>query len=80
MCQDPYQAARDAEALVICTEWQEFRHLDLPRLREEMARPLVVDGRNLFEPARMAELGFEYHCVGRPILPASPRSRTASAT
>jgi len=80
MCQDPYQAARDAEALVICTEWQEFRHLDLPRLREEMARPLVVDGRNLFEPARMAELGFEYHCVGRPFLPASPRNRTTSAT
>ena len=74
MCQDPYHAALGAEALVICTEWKEFRNLDLPRLREGLVRPLVVDGRNLFEPARMASLGFEYHSVGRPFHEAVDRS------
>jgi len=73
MCQDPYQAAQGADAVVICTEWKEFRSLDLPRLRDGLARPLMVDGRNLFEPARMAAMGFEYYGVGRPFHPVAER-------
>lgn len=66
MCADAYEAVQGAEAAIVCTEWKEFRNLDLARLRDAMARPLLVDGRNLYEPGRMAALGFEYHGVGRP--------------
>lgn len=63
---DAYAALEDAEALVICTEWNEFRRPDYDRMRENLAQPVVFDGRNLYEPKRMAELGFEYHSIGRP--------------
>ena len=63
---DPYEAARDADALMIVTEWDEFRTLDWKRIRELMVRPLVLDGRNLLEPARIKALGFEYSSLGRP--------------
>ena len=63
---DAYQAAERAEALVILTEWDEFRHLDWQRIRNLMLRPLVLDGRNLLDQAHMKSLGFEYHSVGRP--------------
>ena len=59
-------AARDADALLIATEWDEFRALDWPRIRDVMARPLVIDGRNLLSPAEMRKLGFEYRAFGRP--------------
>jgi UDPglucose 6-dehydrogenase len=59
-------AAKDAEALIIATEWDEFRKLDWERIRESMARPLILDGRNLLKPREMKALGFEYHSVGRP--------------
>jgi len=65
-CRDPYQAAEGADAVVILTEWDEFRLLDWPRIRDTMVRPLVLDGRNLLSPAHMKSLGFEYHSVGRP--------------
>jgi UDPglucose 6-dehydrogenase len=65
-CRDAYHAAEEADALVIVTEWEEFRHLDWPLVRDLMVRPLVVDGRNLLDPAYMKSLGFEYHSVGRP--------------
>ena len=61
-----YAAAKDAEALLIATEWEEFRQLDWDRIRETMARPLIVDGRNLLSPREMRELGFEYYSFGRP--------------
>jgi UDPglucose 6-dehydrogenase len=64
-CSDPYAAAAGADALVICTEWDEFRGLDLDRLRTVMTQPIVLDGRNIFDPARMKELGFAYKSVGR---------------
>jgi UDPglucose 6-dehydrogenase len=64
-CSDPYAAAAGADALVICTEWDEFRGLDLERLRTVMTQPIVLDGRNIFDPARMKELGFAYKSVGR---------------
>ena len=63
---DPFQAAQDAEALLICTEWPEFRELDWTHMGAILARRLVIDGRNLLDPARMRALGFEYHSFGRP--------------
>lgn len=63
---DAYQAARGADALLIVTEWEEFRNLEWKRIRESMARPLIVDGRNLLSPEKMNALGFEYQSVGRP--------------
>lgn len=63
---DMYEAARDADAIVICTEWSEFRSPDLLKLRSVMKSPTVFDGRNLWNPEDMAELGFTYQSVGRP--------------
>ncbi|HVB36798.1 MAG TPA: UDP-glucose/GDP-mannose dehydrogenase family protein [Candidatus Acidoferrales bacterium] len=63
---DAYEAAKGADALLIVTEWEEFRKLDWKRIRKNMARPLVMDGRNLLSAQEMKALGFEYHSVGRP--------------
>ena len=65
---DPYDALRDAEAVLICTEWEEFRELDWERAGKLMARRLVIDGRNLCSPARMRELDFEYFSFGRELI------------
>ena len=55
----------------LITEWNEFKYLNLERLRGLLRRPVIFDGRNLYEPERMRRLGFEYHSVGRkPVLPA----------
>lgn len=61
-----YDAAKDAEALLIATEWDEFRKLDWEKIRDTMARPLIIDGRNLLSPRDMKERGFEYRSFGRP--------------
>jgi UDPglucose 6-dehydrogenase len=61
----PYEAAEDADVLVILTEWDQFRALDLDRVRLLMRRPLVVDLRNIYRPAEMKARGFEYKSVGR---------------
>jgi UDPglucose 6-dehydrogenase len=61
-----YEAAENAEALLIATEWAEFRDLDWERVRDAMARPLVLDGRNLLSPLEMRARGFEYYSLGRP--------------
>lgn len=66
-CRDPYEAAKDADALLILTEWEEFRQLDWKRVSTVMARPTVIDGRNLLDPTAMEELGFEYYAFGRPL-------------
>jgi UDPglucose 6-dehydrogenase len=63
--EDPYDALRDAEAALICTEWDVFRDLDWERAGKLMARRLVIDGRNLYSASRMRELGFEYFSFGR---------------
>lgn len=68
-CRDSYQTARGADALLILTEWPEFARLDWRRVRELMARPLIIDGRNLLDPAVMTENGFEYYGFGRPAEP-----------
>jgi UDPglucose 6-dehydrogenase len=62
----PYEACRHADALLILTEWEEFANLDLTRLREELRYPIVIDGRNLYDPEIMAAQGFTYFSVGRP--------------
>ena len=64
-CREPHEVAQDADALLILTEWPEFRQLDWGHISELMSRPLVIDGRNLLDPATLMEHGFEYHCFGR---------------
>jgi UDPglucose 6-dehydrogenase len=69
-CQSSYEAAAGADAIAIVTDWNEFKLLNLERLRGVMRRPLVFDGRNIYEPERMRRLGFEYHSIGRkPVYP-----------
>lgn len=60
-----YDALASADALVIMTEWNEFRRPNFERIKEHLAQPIIFDGRNLFEPKRMKELGFEYEGIGR---------------
>jgi UDPglucose 6-dehydrogenase len=66
MSASAYESAKDAEALIIATEWKQFRELDWARLRDAMTRPLVVDARNLLSESEMKALGFEYYSIGRP--------------
>lgn len=66
--QNAYETARGMDCLVILTEWNQFRSLDLERLRKCLARPTVVDLRNVYEPEKMRDAGFAYHCVGRATL------------
>jgi len=68
---DPYAAADGADALLILTEWKEFANLDLPRITRLLRSPIVLDGRNVFSQAEMAEAGLSYHSIGRPALEAS---------
>lgn len=63
--EDAYAAAQDKDALLILTDWQEFAELDLERLHQALRYPIIVDGRNLYSPAHMAQRGFTYHSVGR---------------
>src|SRR5919204_3239333 len=60
-----YAVARGADALLLVTEWNEFRQLDMPRIKRSMRRPVLVDGRNIYDPAKMRELGFVYRGIGR---------------
>lgn len=65
-CGDPYAAAEGADALVIVTEWDQFRALDFARLKDVMAQPILVDLRNIYRRAEVEPFGFKYRCVGRP--------------
>ena len=60
-----YDALADADALVVVTDWNEYRHPDFARIRDTLRRPGVIDGRNLYDPAKMRELGFTYYSIGR---------------
>ena len=64
-CANAYEVASGADALVIVTEWNEFKVLNFERLASLMARTLILDGRNLYDPERLRRLGFEYHSIGR---------------
>ena len=82
--ENAYDAANGADALLILTEWEEFASLDLERMRKALKYPIVIDGRNLYDPEAMAALGFTYHSIGRPAItpegrnlrPAAPRKVT----
>jgi UDPglucose 6-dehydrogenase len=63
--EDAYEVAAGADALVVVTEWNEFRDLDLSRVQQSMRRPVVIDGRNIYDPAVMRSLGFTYRGIGR---------------
>jgi len=65
LCNDPYEVAEESDALILATEWNEFKNLDLLRIKQLMKQPVIVDGRNLYEPRKMRELGFVYRGVGR---------------
>ncbi len=69
--EDMYEALEGADALVICTEWYEFRRPDFEKMKSLLDRPVIFDGRNVYDPYRMAELGFDYFSIGRPRVPAS---------
>jgi UDPglucose 6-dehydrogenase len=62
---DAYEAVQGAHCLVMCTGWDEFRALDLRRMKDRLAYPIVVDGRNFFDPIEMRKMGFVYHGTGR---------------
>ena len=64
-CDRPYGALEGADGLAIVTEWQEFRNPDFEVMRRLLRQPVIFDGRNLYDPARMAALGFTYHGIGR---------------
>jgi UDPglucose 6-dehydrogenase len=65
LCEDAYEACEEADVLVLMTEWNQFRMLDLERIKSLLTAPVVVDLRNVYEPERMREAGFGYVCVGR---------------
>ena len=65
MAEDAYALAEGSDALVICTEWNEFKQLDLQRIKGLLRNPIIIDGRNIYEPLDMAQLGFTYVAMGR---------------
>lgn len=65
LCEDAYEVAEGSDALVVCTEWNEFKQLDLGRIKQLMKQPIIVDGRNIYDPAQMQKFGFHYRGVGR---------------
>jgi UDPglucose 6-dehydrogenase len=67
LCQDPYGACEGAEVLVLATEWNEFRMMDMERVKEAMARPVLADLRNAYRPEEMVRRGFTYEGVGRQV-------------
>ena len=65
LCDDPYDVAKDSDAVIVVTEWNEFKQLDLDKVKGLLKTPVVFDGRNIYDPARMRELGFTYRAIGR---------------
>ncbi len=71
MCKDAYEAIAGADGVVILTEWNEFRALDLGRVKASLSRPLMIDLRNIYRPSHMAEVGFTYISIGRNSMAAA---------
>ena len=63
---DKYKAVKGAEALLILTEWEEFKEANLERVKNLMKLPIIIDGRNIYSPEKVRALGFEYYSMGRP--------------
>ena len=78
-CDDNYDALQDADALIILTEWRPYRRPDFERIGALLRTPLVFDGRNLFDPPRMQELGIEYVSIGRPAVEPAAKQQPVSA-
>jgi UDPglucose 6-dehydrogenase len=74
LCEGPLEAVRDADALVVVTEWPEFLRLDWAAVKEVMRRPVVIDGRNVLDPDALRGAGFTYEGVGVAGLPEAVRS------
>ncbi|HYN36525.1 MAG TPA: UDP-glucose/GDP-mannose dehydrogenase family protein, partial [Actinomycetota bacterium] len=68
-----HEALEGADALVVVTEWNEFRFPDFDRMKQELKEPVVFDGRNVYDPRAMSDLGFVYVSIGRPSWSATPR-------
>ena len=64
-CKDPYEVANGSDAVIVVTEWNEFKQIDLDKLKNLLKTPVVFDGRNIYDPVRMKELGFNYRAIGR---------------
>ncbi len=79
-CDNPYAAAEDADALILATEWNEFKHLDMERIAQSMQKAVLLDARNIYDPAKMRALGFTYFGLGRGYeassLPQLPKTAT----
>jgi len=78
-CEDAYATAIDADVLVIATEWNEFRALNLARIKKSMHQPILVDLRNVYDPKRVRALGFRYTSVGRGDEGVAPPTAAAIA-
>ena len=64
-CGNPYEAAQGAHAVLVLTEWNEFKQVDFPKLKTIVKHPILIDGRNMYEPKEMSEKGFAYYGMGR---------------
>lgn len=64
-CPNAYEVAKDCDALVILTEWDEFKKINFKKIKELLKNPIIIDGRNMFEPLKMKKLGFDYYSIGR---------------
>jgi UDPglucose 6-dehydrogenase len=64
-CPDSYSLARDCDALIVVTEWNEFKQLDLEKLKGLLKTPVIYDGRNIYDPNHMKAAGFTYRAIGR---------------
>jgi UDPglucose 6-dehydrogenase len=68
LCKNPYEVTEGCDALVLATEWNEFKQLDFERIHKAMKQPIIMDGRNLWDPDHMREMGFTYFGVGRGMM------------
>jgi UDPglucose 6-dehydrogenase len=66
-CDDPYEMARGCDALMVVTEWNEFKQLDLEQMKGQLRQPVIFDGRNIYDPDQMKELGYTYRGMGRAL-------------
>ena len=78
LCEDAYEAATGADAVIICTEWNEFKQLNLARVKQVMRQPIIVDGRNIYDSAMVEPLGFHYRGMGRGYNGSRPQKQTAA--
>lgn len=79
VCERNYDCLEDADALLVLTEWKAYRSPDFERILAGLRQPLVFDGRNLWEPEKMAEMGFRYHSIGRPLVPVREAAAQVAA-